>query len=124
NLYLAMLGKLMGYCEAHHEYETGLTYGACILHYDRAHEQTHRRLMRLNYLAHDRTAALHQYERCVAALDEELDVKPDKRTIALYNQIRADQLDTPTEATQTTTSLLPQVLSRLKEFRTVLASLE
>jgi DNA-binding SARP family transcriptional activator len=128
NLYLAMLGKLMDYCEAHQEYDTGLAYGERILYYDRAHERTHRRLMRLHYLARDRTAALHQYERCVAALDEELSVKPDKRTLALYEQIRTDRFDnpplTPAAVTQTTPALLPEVLSHLKELRTILVNIE
>ncbi|MCL4297994.1 MAG: bacterial transcriptional activator domain-containing protein [Anaerolineae bacterium] len=125
NMYLAMLSKLMSYCEAHHEYESGLAYGTRILHYDRAHESTHRQMMRLYYLAHDRTAALHQYERCVAALREELDVKPDKRTVVLYEQIRADQLDDPTLApvvTQAISTSLPELLNHLNDLRTVLTN--
>jgi DNA-binding SARP family transcriptional activator len=93
HLYLAMLDKLMEYCASNREYETGVTYGVRALRYDRARECTHRRLMRLYYLAGDRTAALHQYERCVAALQEELDVQPARSTIVLHERIRADQLD-------------------------------
>lgn len=91
--YLIMLDKLMGYCEAHQEYEAGLAYGQQVMRYERARESTHRRLMRLHYLAGDRTAALRQYERCVAALAEELNVKPAKRTVTLYEQIRADAFE-------------------------------
>jgi DNA-binding SARP family transcriptional activator len=91
NMYLAMLGKLMAYCEMHHQYEAGTAYGERILRHDRAHERTHRRLMRLSYLSGDRTAAIRQYQRCVAALREELGVKPSKRTVALYDHIRADR---------------------------------
>ncbi|RIK44216.1 MAG: hypothetical protein DCC55_03230 [Chloroflexi bacterium] len=94
NIYLAMLDKLLAYSEAHQEYEAGLAYGTQILHYDRARERTHRTLMRLHYRAGHRTAAIHQYESCVAALAEELDVGPAKSTIALYHQICADQMDT------------------------------
>src|SRR5512145_619127 len=47
DIYLAVLDKLMGYCEVQCEYERGLAYGAQILRYDRAREQTYRRLMRL-----------------------------------------------------------------------------
>src|SRR6266853_393454 len=57
SIYLSLLSRLMSYCEAHQEYETGLSYGARILSYDRASERTQRRLMRLQYLAGDRTAA-------------------------------------------------------------------
>jgi DNA-binding SARP family transcriptional activator len=92
NLYLAILDKLMDYCEAHEHYEAGLAYGTRILRCDGARERTHRRLMRLYYLAGDRTAALRQYERCVQALRRELAVCPAVRTVALYEQIRTERL--------------------------------
>lgn len=92
-LYLIMLDKLMGYCEAQHRYEAGLDYGTRILAYDRARERTHQQLMRLHYLAGDRAAALRQYERCTAILREELAVEPARDTVALYEQIRKDHLD-------------------------------
>jgi DNA-binding SARP family transcriptional activator len=95
HMYMAMLDKLMGHYEAHHKYETGLAYGERLLQHDRARERTHRRMMRLYYLAGDRTLALGQYQRCIDILAEELDVKPSKRTQALYEQIRADQLEDP-----------------------------
>jgi hypothetical protein len=91
-MYLSMLDKLLDYCEAQSEPEAGLMYGQQILRYDRARERTHRRMMRLHYLAGDRTSALRQYHSCVQALAEELDVGPAKSTVALYNQIRADQV--------------------------------
>jgi DNA-binding SARP family transcriptional activator len=97
SMYLAMLDKLMGCCEARHEYETGTLYGERILRCDRARERAHRRLMRLLYLAGDRSAALRQYERCSAILEEELGVKPARSTLALYDQIRNDRLE-PTAA--------------------------
>jgi len=90
NIYLAMLDKLLSYSEVQHEYESGLAYGWQILHYDRAREATHRRLMRLHYGAGNRTAAIQQYHTCVAALAEELGVGPAKSTLALYEQICAD----------------------------------
>lgn len=91
--YLSMLDKLMSYCEAQQQYEQGITYGRLILRYDRARESTYRQLMRLYYLAGERTTALHEYARCVAALDAELQIEPTQKTVALYEQIRADQLD-------------------------------
>lgn len=130
-IYLAILDKLMGYCEAHHDYEAGVVYGTRILRYDRARERTHRHLMRLHWLADDRTAALRQYERCVAALDEELDVRPAKHTVALYEQIRADQLHGPTSAPaqartapERTTSTWLEVLGRLSQLQLVLADVQ
>jgi DNA-binding SARP family transcriptional activator len=88
-LYLALLGKLMVYCEVHAEYELGLECGSRALQCDVAYERIHRRMMRLHYLAGDRTGALRQYQRCVAFLREELDVEPSLRTVSLYQQIRS-----------------------------------
>jgi DNA-binding SARP family transcriptional activator len=100
HLYLAMLDKLMDYCEVHGTYEDGLIFGERVLHYDRARERTHRRLMRLYYLAGDRTSALRQYRKCVTLLQEELDVEPGESTRLLYEKIRADKLESPTPPTK------------------------
>jgi DNA-binding SARP family transcriptional activator len=91
--YLAMLEKLMGYCEVQHRYPRGVAYGHRILRHDPAREVTHRQLMRLHYRAGDRTTALRQYERCAEALDRELGLTPAAGTVALRDQIRADRLD-------------------------------
>ncbi len=92
-IYLIMLDKLMGYCQTVREPERGLSYGERILQHDCARERTHRMMMRLYHLAGDRTGALRQYERCATALSEELDVKPARGTVRLYEQIRKDQLE-------------------------------
>ncbi|MBP1468356.1 hypothetical protein EYB53_021775 [Candidatus Chloroploca sp. M-50] len=97
-IYLALLDKLLARCEAHGAFEAGMAYGSAILRYDRAHEQTHRRLMRLHALAGDRTTALRQFERCVTALREELDTEPTELTINLRNEIRANVLVAPPPA--------------------------
>ncbi len=130
NVYLDMLDKLMAYCEAQQQYEAGTEYGAKILRYDRARERTHWRLMRLHYLAGDRAGALRQYERCVAALDQELGVKPSQRTVALCEQIRADIVvdlafpnDNQPEGLTNSPALL-SVLERLKSLHATLDSLQ
>jgi DNA-binding SARP family transcriptional activator len=99
HLYLAMLDKLMDHCEVQGAYENGLAFGQQILQYDRARERTHRRLMRLHYLAGDRTSALRQYRKCATILQEELDVKPADSTRLVYEMIRADKLDHTPQAT-------------------------
>jgi DNA-binding SARP family transcriptional activator len=121
NTWLAMLDKLMSYCEVRHEYEAGLTYGTRVLRDDRARERTHRRLMRLAYLAGDRTGALRQYERCVQALDEELSVRPSRRTEELHQQILDDTVDTG----RIVEPLLPltAVTGRLDQLRGILTQL-
>lgn len=131
NLYLTMLDKLMAHCEVHQQYEAGLSYGTRSLRYDRARECTHQRLMRLHYLAGDRAAALRQYERCVAALKEELGVTPSEPTVALYEQTRAGWLDASAVMPRVSNgahaalaSEFPGVLGRLKQLGAVLADIQ
>ena len=132
NMFLSILDKLMVYCEAHGEYESGINYGMRILGFDLAHERTHQSLMRLYYLSGDRTAALRQYVRCEGALREELGVGPARRTQELYEIFKADDvLDThpareplpkngvgPVELNTN----LPSVMGQLKELQWILAS--
>jgi len=122
--YLIMLDKLISYCEVKQKFETGLTYGLTVLRYDRARESTHRRLMRLHYLAGDRTGALRQYEHCVAALKEELGVKPSRLTMALYEQMRSDEFHSPAPAPEgkrdIDPNVLPRVIDHLKQLRSKL----
>jgi DNA-binding SARP family transcriptional activator len=92
-IYQKILHKLMNWCEAKGQYEQGLHYGDALLRHDAAQERAHRAMMRLRYLAGDRTGAMRQYERCAALLHQELGVKPARRTADLYEQIRADQME-------------------------------
>lgn len=94
HVHVVLLDKLVGYFEAHGEFQTSLNYGMRQLRHDQARERTHRRIMRLLYLSGDRTEALRQYEKCAAILDEELGVSPAEQTKALYKQIKADHLET------------------------------
>jgi DNA-binding SARP family transcriptional activator len=126
--YIIILDKLMDYCEASSQFESGIVYGNRILGIDRARERTHRRLMRLHYMSGDRTASLRQYKRCADALLEELSVKPAKKTVELYEQIRCDQLCGPSHAqnglatgpesaSQNTIGLLGELRKSLKDFQ-------
>lgn len=90
NIWLATLDKLIAYCEVRKDYEAGIAYGMRVLRSDRARERTHRQLMRLHYLAGDRTGALRQYQRCAQALQEELNVRPSRRTEQLHRQLLED----------------------------------
>lgn len=90
-IYLIMLDKMMIYSEGRRQFEKGLAYGRHILRRDRARECTHRRMMRLYYLAGDRSTALRQYEQCAEVLEDELGVEPSQRTTTLYDQFRTDQ---------------------------------
>lgn len=92
NAYLIMLDKLLDYCKWNCQYEQGLQYSERVLQIDNAREHTHYQLMELLYLAGKRTDALRQYEHCITALREELDVNPSERTTKLYDQICRDQV--------------------------------
>lgn len=120
NMYLSMLDKLMIFSEAHNEFEAGLDYGTTILRYDCARERTHRQLMRLYYLAGDRTGALRQYQRCCHALEQELAVEPAAQTTALYHQICADSLQLPPIAAQPPNLELRNILENLDQLHRVL----
>ncbi|HEU0177928.1 MAG TPA: bacterial transcriptional activator domain-containing protein [Blastocatellia bacterium] len=129
NVYIAMLDRLMSHCAAHEAYESALAYGAHLLRHDPASERTHQRMMRIQYITGDRTEALRQYERCVAALRDELGVIPAGATTALYERIRADDLD-PIETTPDTNwyppdaPSMPAFLNRLKQIYLTLTGLQ
>jgi DNA-binding SARP family transcriptional activator len=124
--YLVILDKLLVHSEAHRRWEHGLLYGGLILRYDRAHERTHWRMMRLHYLAGDRTAALRQFEACARALEKELDVRPGEQTLELYEQIRADRsIADDLQAGARGRQLRPgRLLSHLRQVRRTLAYTE
>jgi DNA-binding SARP family transcriptional activator len=119
---LLLLDKLVQYCEIHHKYDVGLVYGWQLLRHDHAYERAHRQLMRLYSMSGDRTQALHQYQRCVNALREELGVEPSARTQQLYEQIQADTFELPSfpreKAASESREVAPSlrdVLNRLEE---------
>jgi DNA-binding SARP family transcriptional activator len=122
NLYLGMLDKLMARCLAAGDWEVGIDYGERVLRIDRAHERTHRRLMRLHYVAGDRSAAIQQYERCAEALRADLGVAPANLTITLADQIRADALTAEPEQWWPVPAA-PDRLADLNEVRSLLIDL-
>jgi DNA-binding SARP family transcriptional activator len=89
-MYLALLDKLISNAEVTGQLDDGMSFAQQVLRHDRASERTHRRMMRLRYRAGDRTGALRQFEACVAALKEELDVPPAASTVALRELIERD----------------------------------
>jgi DNA-binding SARP family transcriptional activator len=86
-MYLAILDKLVAHYETKGDYEAGIALSMLALRSDRARERTHRHMMRLQYLSGDRTGALRQYERCVSALREELEIAPSIETLELHRTI-------------------------------------
>jgi DNA-binding SARP family transcriptional activator len=131
-MHLILLDKLVQFCELHKNFEAGLSYGIEILRHDHAYERAHRQLMRLYFMIGNRTEALHQYERCVLALREELGVEPSEGTKQLHEQIRLDHFRprsfTGQKAVVKTkvrpTPALKDVLHRLEEVSATLSRLE
>jgi DNA-binding SARP family transcriptional activator len=124
-IHVALLDKLIVAAEARGDFEAGIEYGARILAHDRACERTHRRLMRLHYLAGDRTAALRQFAACAAALDLELGVRPARVTIELHEQIRSDRLAAPPVPDPTRPDLpAAGILGDLKQIHALLTALQ
>ncbi|MBC7235530.1 MAG: hypothetical protein H5T69_06785 [Chloroflexi bacterium] len=122
NIYLEMLDKLIDYCAGQSYYEEACECGATILRFDPARECTHRRLMRLHYLAGRRTAALRQYELCVRILDVELGVQPAESTRRLYEQIRSGRAPLPVwnrDEEGATSGAKPGFLSTVAAFQTL-----
>lgn len=124
HIYLIMLDKLMRHSEMHGKLEAGIAYGRRILRCDRAREYTHRQLMRLLYLARDRSGALRQYAYCVTALREELDIEPTQRTQQLYEQIRQDKVQLSTFAARDSHLLEPTERAMLVHIKTELAQIQ
>lgn len=107
SIYLMMLNKLVQYCEIHQMIDAGLAFGEKLLARDRAYERAHRQMMRLYYMAGDRTQALRQYERCMLALREELNIEPSERTAQLYEHIKASNSHRPVPSVAGTKAIPP-----------------
>ena len=135
NMFLSMLDKLAGFCEARHEYEAGYTYGELLLRQDPVRERTYRLLMRLKYLAGDRAGALRLFQRCEEVLQKELGVPPAERTVSLYNQLRvehgatstlpiasslAGEIAAPRPAPSSSAALAVHLRQRLRKVRSLL----
>lgn len=69
-----------------------LRYTERILEIEPWQEEAHRQMMLLLALDGQRSSALAQFDICRRVLAEELDVEPTAETLALYEQIRSDNL--------------------------------
>ncbi len=83
--------QLADYYLAQGQYEAGQTVIQRLLALAPWHEEAHRQQMRLLAQSGRRSAALIQYAVCCQALRDELDVPPSPATIALYEQIKAQE---------------------------------
>jgi DNA-binding SARP family transcriptional activator len=96
DLLLDALDLLAAHHEAGRRYATAQQWTMRLLRDDPAREGAHQRLMRLHYLAGNRSRALRQFDACVSALDDELGVEPSAATTELRDRIRAGERLSPT----------------------------
>lgn len=107
----ALRQEIIGVCrrlvlafEGQRRYEEGIDYARRLLLLDPANEEGHRLLMRLLAKRGRRSAALVQYETCVAVLAD-MGVVPTEETAVLLEQIRSNSLVTQSHPTP---KLIPQ----------------
>jgi DNA-binding SARP family transcriptional activator len=111
-LYLMIQDRLMRHYTKTNQYGLGINCGYSILEHDAARERTCRGLMRLYYLAGDRSGAIRQFQYCVNVLQKELAVKPSHKTLRLFALI---QEGLPLSAEDTAPPVSPQFLDLLTQ---------
>jgi two-component SAPR family response regulator len=87
NTYLDIVDRLSEYYEGRGEYTTAVALCQKVLAQDNCSEEAHHRLM-LCYMAQgQRHLAVRQYQACVEALKQELNLTPSEETVTLYRHI-------------------------------------
>jgi len=89
------LEKLIEWHTSRGEFDAAISYARRWLALDSLHEPAHRSLMKLYAWSGQQSAALRQYQECVRALREELDIEPDAETRSVYEAIRSRTLELP-----------------------------
>src|SRR5262245_17871641 len=84
---LTALGRLLGHQRAAGSTEVAIQTALRLLTVDALQEPTHRALMELYAETGRRSAALRQYQLCLATVRRELNTEPEKETTALYEEI-------------------------------------
>jgi DNA-binding SARP family transcriptional activator len=123
--YLGALRRLAAADEARGDHARAVERLRRCVELEPLEEAGQRELMRLLALAGQRSVALAQYERCRAALREELGVEPEAETTRLYERIRDDEFSPAEKASRPPslpTPLLP-LIGREEELGQALASL-
>ena len=82
------LATLAGFYEQCGDWVLALIYARRQVELDHLDEAAHRQIMRLLALSGQRSAALRQFEICRLRLLEELEVKPARETVGLYERIK------------------------------------
>lgn len=141
-LYLALLRRLVGHHVARGELDLAIQRGCQLCEADPLREDDQRELIRLFLQVGRRRDARRQYERCVAALAEELGVDPMPETVRVGAEILAPATSwragnggaaaseelaagsREAESAEELSSLLDQCRSMIKDVHGVIAQLE
>jgi DNA-binding SARP family transcriptional activator/ABC-type branched-subunit amino acid transport system ATPase component len=86
----AVLEKLVAGHRAQDHFEAAIAFAQHWLALDPLHEPAYRWLMQLYAESGNRSAALRQYQTCYELLEDELEVRPEAETTALYERIRQE----------------------------------
>ncbi len=86
-MYLRAADKLAGLLIERSEFEEALDICQAILARDACWERAYRLIMTAHARQGNRPLALRAYQRCAAALHDELGVEPSAATTTLYRQI-------------------------------------
>jgi predicted ATPase/DNA-binding SARP family transcriptional activator len=111
-LVVEALGRLADCHEQRGEVEQAVQYARRQVELDPCAERAYRQLMHTLALSGQRGAALAQYETCCRTLAEELGVRPEAETTALYERLRDGtelHAHSPTPPRNLPTSLIPFV---------------
>ncbi len=92
-LVLSALNAITNYYEQNRAYEDALPYAWRLVELDPWDEIGQQQLLRLLAFTAQRGAALAQFEKFRADLDDSLGVSPEKATIDLFELIKTDQLE-------------------------------
>lgn len=87
NKYLDVAERLSGYYVERGEHTAAIALCQKTLMQDNCNEEAYRRLMQCYQAQGQRHLAIRQYQTCVEALREELDLSPSEETVELYRRI-------------------------------------
>jgi len=89
SLYFDLTNRLNHFFLQHNEYWNVMTLSQKVLARDNCREEAHHWLMECYLAQGQRHLAVQQYQACVQALKEELDLAPSEETVDLYRRIVA-----------------------------------
>jgi DNA-binding SARP family transcriptional activator len=121
-LLLRVLKRLQCHCRLSDAFEKAISYGQSLLSIDSLQEDVHRELMRCYVAAGKRPAALRQFHRCRAMLQQDLQIEPMSETWSLYRQIQESHVPLPVSNVEG--SCQASLQSSLLQFRRTLDLME